>query len=146
MRILPVALFFKFSSLKVYKPYSFIFLMTEEIKRWVLQAQEDLEVAKFLFDGKKYKQASFFCQQAVEKGLKAVLLKKKRTLIKIHDLVKLAQLVDIDVGYMPDCEKLTVVYVDTRYPDTLNNIYSQKETALDLGRAMRILQWVEKNI
>ncbi|MBS3121134.1 HEPN domain-containing protein [Candidatus Woesearchaeota archaeon] len=120
--------------------------MTEEIKRWVLQAQEDLEVAKFLFDGKKYKQASFFCQQAVEKGLKAVLLKKKRTLIKIHDLVKLAQLVDIDVGYMPDCEKLTVVYVDTRYPDTLNNIYSQKETALDLGRAMRILQWVEKNI
>ncbi len=120
--------------------------MTEEIKRWILQAQEDLDVAKFLFEGKKYKQSSFFCQQAVEKGLKAVLLKKKGTLIKIHDLVKLAQLVDIDTSYVTDCEKLTVVYVDTRYPDTLSNTYSQEETALDISRAKRILQWVEKNI
>ena len=120
--------------------------MHEEIKRWFAQGKEDLDTAVYLFEGGKYKQSSFYSQQTVEKVLKALLLKKTSTLIKIHDLVRLAKLVELDAKFMADCEKLTFVYIDARYPDTLSTSYSEEETKLDLDRARRILQWVEKKI
>ena len=120
--------------------------MEKEIENWWQQAERDLDTANYLFDGKRYKEASFFCQQAAEKALKALLLKKEAKIIKIHDLVKLAQLVNISDDLLTDCEKLTFVYVDTRYPDTGKQDYTLNETKADVERAKRILQWVEKNI
>ena len=119
--------------------------MREEVQNWREQAQADVDTAEFLFEGKKYKEASFFAQQAAEKGLKAALIHKTGKLIKIHDLVKLGQLVDISSSLRNDCEKLTIVYVDSRYPDTGSEKYSREEAKLDIERARRILQWAEKN-
>ncbi|MBS3166256.1 HEPN domain-containing protein [Candidatus Woesearchaeota archaeon] len=120
--------------------------MELEVKRWWEQARQDLGTAHYLFEGKKFKEASFFCQQAAEKSLKAVLIKKEKKIIKIHDLVKLAQLVHLDPLLLPDCKQLTFVYIDARYPDTGQAHYSQEESNNDLERAARILKWAEKNI
>ena len=55
---------------------------------WWKQAERDLDTAKYLFEGSRFKESSLFCQQAVEKALKALLLKNKGEIIKVHDLVK----------------------------------------------------------
>ena len=46
--------------------------MTKEdtVQKWRASAQEDLEVAKELFAGKRYPHCLFFCQLSLEKLLK----------------------------------------------------------------------------
>ena len=105
--------------------------MREEVKNWLEQAQRDLDTAQYLFAGKKYKDSSFYCQQAAEKSLKAVLISKKGELIKIHDLIKLSNLAGIDPLLKNDCKELTTVYIDARYPDTNLDEYSKEETQED---------------
>ncbi|MBS3119091.1 HEPN domain-containing protein [Candidatus Woesearchaeota archaeon] len=120
--------------------------MKEESRSWWEQAESDFDTAKYLFDGKKYKACSFFCQQAAEKSLKALLINRGEELIKIHDLVKLSRLIKIEDSLEKDCKELTTVYTDTRYPDSGSSSYSKEEAKEDINRAERILQWVEKNI
>jgi len=48
--------------------------MKEETKRWIEQSEEDLDTAIVDFDNDKYKASAFWCQQAAEKGFKAILI------------------------------------------------------------------------
>lgn len=48
--------------------------MRLEILRFWEQAQEDLETARYNSAGGKFYAAAFFCQQAVEKALKALYM------------------------------------------------------------------------
>lgn len=116
------------------------------VPEWMKYASDDLSTAKYLLKGKKYKEASFFCQQCAEKALKALLLHRKRELIKVHDLVKLARELGLDESMIKDCEKLTYVYVDSRYPDTGTKSYTRKETLEDIKIAEGVLKWVRKNL
>lgn len=120
--------------------------MKEEVKKWWKYSESDINTADYLFQGKRYKDASFYCQQAIEKGLKALLLKKGRKIIKIHDLVKLARELDLSEELMKDCEILNIVYVDTRYPDIGTKKYIKKETLNDIKSAKKILKWIRKNL
>ena len=47
-----------------------------EARRWMRQAEADLEAAQYLSDGKWYNLACFLSQQAGEKGVKAFLFSK----------------------------------------------------------------------
>jgi len=120
--------------------------MKEEVKRWWKYAESDLKTAKYLFEGKKFKDSSFYCQQAVEKALKASLLKKNKKIVKIHDLVKLARELNLTEEIIKDCERLTIVYVDTRYPDIGSKQYTKNETSEDIKVAERIIKWIKKNL
>ena len=51
--------------------------MRKEIENWWLQAEDDFDSAEKNFTIKKYHLVVFLCQQAVEKGLKALYLKLK---------------------------------------------------------------------
>lgn len=120
--------------------------MKEEVKRWWEYSKSDIKTAKYLFKGKKYKDTSFYCQQSVEKALKALFLKKHQKVIKVHDLVKLAKELNLSEELIKDSERLTVVYVDTRYPDIGTRQYTKSETLEDLKTAERILKWIKKNL
>ena len=113
---------------------------------WWNQAVRDLDTAEYLFKGKRCKEASLFCQQAVEKGLKTVLLKNKKELIKIHDLVELGKLVNLGERFYNDCERLTGIYIDVRYPDMGSEEYSEDESENDLEIAKEILRTPTKSI
>ena len=63
---------------------------------------------------------------------------------KIHDLVKLAKLVNLNRDLLDDCERLTYVYVDSRYPDTETKKYTKAKTEKDLEIAEKIIIWIEK--
>ena len=119
--------------------------MKEEAKKWWTKAEGDLIKARDNFKMGHYDLASFLCQQSVEKALKAALIENKKVMPKIHDLVKLAKLVNINSNLLDDCERLTYVYVDSRYPDTETKKYTKAETEKDLEIAEKIIIWIEKN-
>lgn len=88
---------------------------------WLAEADEDLETARALIDRRIYKQACFHAQQAVEKALKAVLLRRLGTVPRIHDLPGLlARLRNADPSvpdHGPATQRLDPYYMLARYPD-----------------------------
>lgn len=123
--------------------------MKVEIKNWWLQAQDDLEKARLLLDGGKYDGAAFFSQQAVEKGLKALYLKKYNYLLRIHDLVKLAREVGAPNKVITKCSIITPVYFEVRYPEGDEPPFDK----VDLPKAQElivlseeVLKWIEKEL
>ncbi len=88
-----------------------------EYERWFVQAQEDFDTACFNIKGKKWKAGVFFLQQAVEKALKSLVIKKFRKLTKTHDLLLLAREVAVPQNIADSCAKLNPAYGYTRYPD-----------------------------
>tara|TARA_Y100000310_G_C20648884_1_gene798255 strand:+ start:1772 stop:2137 length:366 start_codon:yes stop_codon:yes gene_type:complete len=120
--------------------------MKEEVKRWWDKAKDDVIKAKDNLSMDHYDLASFLCQQAVEKALKAAIIKKKKIIPKIHDLVKLAKLADLDKGLIGSCERLTYVYIDSRYPDTGTKEYTKSETEEDIEAANKIIKWIEEKL
>ena len=121
-------------------------VMREEISNWIRQVKEDLEKAQILFDNKKFDGTAFYCHQAVEKGLKGLLIKKTKEFPKIHDLVRLGRLVDIDSDLLKDCEKLTFVYTETRYPDVSNVKYTKEESEKDIKIAEKVIRWIDEKL
>ncbi len=91
--------------------------MKEEVKRWWNKAKDDLEKARILFENNKYDGCVFFCQQSIEKGLKALFLKNKNKIKKIHDLVELGNSVNLPKNLIEYCKELTLSYIYSRYPD-----------------------------
>ncbi|BAB64991.1 hypothetical protein STK_00373 [Sulfurisphaera tokodaii str. 7] len=47
-------------------------------KDWIIQAEEDLDVARVLLDAEKYFAVAYYSQQASEKALKSLLFFRKR--------------------------------------------------------------------
>ena len=126
--------------------YVTIHSVKEEAERWWKYSESDVKTAKYLFEGKKYKDASFYCQQAVEKALKALLLKRGKKIIKVHDLVKLAKVLNLGEELIKDCERLSIVYIDTRYPDIGTKQYTKNETSEDIKIAKKVVKWIKKNL
>lgn len=124
--------------------------MKEEVKRGWKMAKDDLNGARSNFKNKKYYICAFLSQQAVEKALKALLIKKNKKLIKIHDLVILGRKVDLQKNLLKKCEQLSRVYIETRYGSIGEHVPSQKfkkTNSLEyLKIAQEIVKWVKKNI
>lgn len=120
--------------------------MKEEIKKWIKLAKEDFETAKANLKIKKYRFASYLCQQAAEKALKALLLKKTGKIIRIHDLVELGKKAGIEEKFLDSLDRLTHTYIESRYPDIPHGKYTLNETKEDVKTAKEIIKWVKDNI
>ena len=114
--------------------------------QWLDKATEDLEAARRLTDLPHV--CSFHCQQAVEKGIKAILVLREVDFAKTHDIdILLRQLRDL--GLKPgqvdpeDLAALTRFAVDTRYPPE-SATSREADEALDL--AEQFVEWVETQI
>jgi HEPN domain-containing protein len=91
-----------------------------EARRWLKQASTNLASARLLGQGKIWAQGCFFCQQAAEAALKAVLLHAGERNLRTHST---ARLVKRTGAYVPgfadfsrDAPLLDRHYVGTRYP------------------------------
>lgn len=120
--------------------------MREEVKNWWKQARDDLGKAKILFNNRKYDGATFFCQQAAEKALKTISLKRFNKIRKIHDLVGLGKDVKMPDDLLNKAKELTQAYIYSRYPD-IGRVKNIKEVADNfLKYAAEIIKWVKKNL
>ena len=121
--------------------------MKEEVKRWWFKAKDDLEKAIILHKNKKYDGAVFFCQQSVEKGLKAVSLKEKNKIKKIHDLVGLGKDCSLPQNLIDYCKELTLAYIYSRYPDIKEENKSiESISSTFLKYTKEILKWIESKL
>jgi len=124
--------------------------MRQEAKTWWEQAKSDLKTAHHSFDAKDFDWSCFQAQQSVEKAFKALYLQEFAELRKVHDLVFLAQKLQVPSDYIPFCAWLNKVYVMARYPDASDIIPAKKFSREDAKKAIEvattILQWLEKKL
>ena len=119
--------------------------MREETKNWINKGKDDLRKAKDNFKMGNYDLVSFLCQQCVEKILKAMLIEKTKTFPKIHDLVRLGRMVNLEDKMINKFKELTLAYAYTRYPDLPEESDLMNKSTGFLKIAEEVLQWVEEN-
>ena len=121
-----------------------------EYKSWLKQAKEDFEKAIILFRNRKFDGASFYAQQSAEKALKAVLIKRKGKLFKIHDLVVLGLNCGVEEDLLNKCKVLSQVYSFTRYGIVGKKIpakmFKQGDSKKHINISKEIIEWVKKEI
>ena len=94
----------------------------DEVKEWLEKARNDLLSARILIehDPPVLETASFHCQQAVEKALKAFLVWKTVPFDKVHSLVYLLDLCEVEepgfTSLREGAETLAPYSVTVRYP------------------------------
>jgi len=120
--------------------------MKSETNEWVEKAEKDIIAAEKSYNSSEYEWSAFQTQQAIEKALKAVILKKERKIIKIHDLVllgKKAGLPDKLIGY---CKEISIAYIYSRYPDVPKLDINESKFKDYLEEGKEIIKWVKKKI
>ncbi len=89
-----------------------------ETSLWWEQAKRDLRIAEHNHANGYYEACVFFCEQATQKALKALLMHiTGKPLPKIHNLVELGRLVGVDDEMSVFLGRLTPHYMIARYPD-----------------------------
>src|SRR3989338_2094766 len=91
--------------------------MKKEVHLWLLQAKDDFVKAEDNFKDNHLDGAAFFCQQSIEKALKALLIQTSGKFPKIHDIVALARMTNAPPEVVNNCKKINPYYTETRYPD-----------------------------
>lgn len=97
---------------------------TEEADRWLTQARDEFKDADDLRLRGRFYLALFHFQQAAEKGLKAYLLARAKSVELLHthaiaDLVGTAVSLDPEFGSVAAAKRLDQYYIPTMYPDGL---------------------------
>lgn len=128
--------------------------MKEDAIRWLTQATDDMDTAQILFDSERYGPCAFFCQQAAEKSLKAVLYQagERPWGHSVSSLLdQICAVFRIDPGEVPQAEAqaLDEHYMRPRYPDARTEVESdyEIETAQKaLQEAQTILAFARKSL
>lgn len=130
--------------------YDMINLMEEEFNLWFDKAKESLEDAIYSLKSRRYSLAAFSCQQALEKLLKAAIIKFKKTRPrKIHDLLPLLKESGLKVptDYVEEIAKISKFYFLVRYPDINKNFFTTPEIAKSaLEKTKEVFQWIENKL
>lgn len=114
--------------------------------KWIGHAKRDFDTAKYLIDGKRIEEGLFFLQQSVEKALKAVLIKKKKELVKTHDLNFLGRAIDLPHELFEYFDEILLLYNSNRYPDIEEKEVSDEDIENYINNAREVLEWAEEVI
>ncbi len=113
----------------------------------------DFGVAQAMLKMRKYLYVSFMCQQAVEKGLKAVLAKHNERIALIHNLRKLAIMANVEAEMTSDqidlLEQLTPFAIKARYGSykrRLSELCDRKKATEFVSKTERFIKWLEEKI
>ena len=122
------------------------------IDYWLNSAEYDIDVARSLFQKKKYHYSLFFGHLALEKILKAIFVKKKSTHAPItHSLPNLAEKAEIEI----DSEKLKKLagfmefYIEGRYPRDMEAVFKKCDksfTKRKLKEVKEMFEWLKKKL
>lgn len=121
--------------------------MRESISHWWEQAQRDLISAGNSLNSGDYYVCAFLCQQAVEKGLKAFIMRTERASPgPVHSLVRLSETAGLPADFRPFMKQLTSDYFLSRYPDAAEGapfkMYNRRDAENTLARSQEVLAWL----
>lgn len=125
-----------------------------QLKQWMQKADDDLRFAKVsLEETDFYAHICYLAEQAVEKYLKAVIIKHKGKLEKddrTHNLIYLSEqnkkygvnLKDFEA----DLRWLSEIYIPTRYPVHFEIGFEKKDAEEAIGKAGEIIAFIRDKI
>ena len=101
--------------------------------------------------GGQYYAASWFGQQATEKGLKALYVERNAALApRTHDLSFLGHQLTVPAPIQTDLDALTPIFDLTRYPDAMGqapvDLVGANDAARHLATARRVLAWIDNQL
>jgi HEPN domain-containing protein len=125
----------------------------KEAKRWLVQADDDLEAAKVLGQNKKFAQACYFCQQAGEKAIKALWFYLGddpwgHSILKLIEEITQKHIRDDFVKLIKHAAVLDKLYIPTRYPNGLPDLapmeaYGISDLEIAISSAKILIQAVK---
>jgi len=122
-------------------------------QQWLDKADEDLVVARLVFQENHFAHTCFLSQQSIEKALKAYLIAETNKYPRTHKLVDLLQLCLARepefLQFQADCVSVDQYYIPTRYPDGIpgslpSGLPNAKQAQKAMSAADAILQYVVK--
>ena len=120
-----------------------------QIEYWINTAKSDLDTAELLIRESRYIHGLFFCHLAIEKGLKAHVVKASGQIPpKSHNLIHLLDLSNIEFGESnEDFLGILMKYqLEGRYPD-YNPVIPVKEKVLEyMNKSKEMLIWLERKL
>ena len=121
--------------------------MRPEAELWWTQAKRDFRTARNCHASRDFYAAVFFCQQTVEKALKAAVVELVRQLPpRTHNLLELGDRLRVPRRVRAFLMDLTPEYVVTRYPDAaggpIDTLYDGHISRRVLTRTQEVLRWV----
>ena len=129
--------------------------LVEESKRWMLQAENDLDDAHYCLKGKRYNLVCFLSHQAGEKALKSYLYFSGLEIVwgySISELCSKASSYDIDYENIRiKVSSLDKYYIPTRYPNGLpggipSEAFDEDDAKKSLKLAQELIELTKKKI
>lgn len=126
--------------------------MRAEAEPWWRQAQADLETGRQTLGGGRYYAASWFAQQAVEKGLKALYIEQHGRLApRTHDLEYLGAQTQAAASVGADLKLLNPVFDLVRYPESTSTrapveAVTEALAARHFAAAEKVMTWIEPRL
>jgi HEPN domain-containing protein len=91
--------------------------MVDRSGDWLRQAEEDLAWARDTYAAKRWSHCCFAAQQAAEKALTALALKKGFDSVRSHSITEIAKALGVDGEVERMAKRLDLYYIGSRYPD-----------------------------
>ena len=118
----------------------------DDPREWLNRANSSLAMARIEAEGIYLEDLCFQAQQAVEKAIKAILIKHSVKFPYIHDITRLLTLLESTSQDIPafvrEAERLTPFSVVTRYPGMAPPVGRQEYHEL-LMLTERVVRWAE---
>ena len=123
-----------------------------DARPWIEASQEDLRTVEVLLGAGRDLHALFYCQQAVEKRLKALVIQLAgRMPPRTHNLVRIARLAGLPLPLEREVflRRLTGFYVRTRYPGEVQT--QEVRVTAELARryveqTREVLVWLDQQM
>lgn len=122
---------------------------SHDINQWVSLSDYDLKSAEAMFKSQRLLYVLFCCQQALEKRLKALIVKTKELFPpRIHDLIRLSSMTGIKLSDTREkfLRRMANFYVGTRYPEEINRLAAGVTNDLAkacLDETKEFIEWLD---
>lgn len=125
---------------------------SDKISFWLDAGNYDLKTAEFMQKSGRYVYTAFLCQQAIEKYLKALYIKKtSKEAPRTHNLVYLAGLLELEakdeqVKLLAD---LTTYYIEGRYPtykQRVSKTLGKNKARVILDETKGFMKWLKSSL
>lgn len=124
---------------------------TGSFASWVQKAKEDFALAKVIFkEGGFYAHVCLLCQQAIEKYIKAFIVKNKGEPPLIHNLNILAGIcknyhLDLSL-YESELRMLNQYYIPAKYPISSQVRFTREEVGKAIKLANKVIIRIKKEM
>ena len=125
--------------------------MQEDIDVWTRQSARDMKTAQNCQAEGDFYAAALFCQQAAEKGLKAMIMSRTgKPAPKSHKLKLLGEMVGAPVEVLTALTAVDPAYLLARYPDATDRAeadrYSKGHSDSLITKTREVLEWIKSQM